>query len=288
MKVWLNGSLVDEQDAKITVMDHGVLYGDGVFEGLRVYDRKVFQFRAHIDRLFASAEKTRLRIPYARQDLRDAIYQSLQANSLVDGYMRLVITRGYGTLGLNPFKCPKPNVFIIATDQIVLYSQEMYDRGLAVIIARTLRTSASMLDPSVKSLNYLNNIMARIEAVDAGVEEAVMLNANGNIAECTGDNIFIVTGGRVVTPPTSAGVLVGITRAVVMRLAEQLDIPLSEVDISPEQLYQADECFLTGTAAEVIAVTKVDDRTIGTGRPGPVTTRLLQAFQDYIAAGDFE
>jgi len=288
MKVWLNGSLVDDQDAKITVLDHGTLYGDGVFEGIRVYGGKVFQINAHIDRLFASAEKIRLTIPHTKQEIHDAIYQTLEANALVDGYIRLVVTRGCGTLGLNPFKCPTPNVYIIVTDQIVLYTQEMYDNGLAVIIARTVRTSASMLDPSIKSLNYLNNILAKIEALDAGVEEAVMLNADGNVAECTGDNIFIVTGGQVRTPPTSAGVLVGVTRSVVMRLAEQLDIPLVEVGITPDELYQADECFLTGTAAEVIAVTKVDDRTIGTGRAGPVTTRLLEAFRDYIAAGDFE
>ena len=288
MKVWLNGSLVDQQDAKITVMDHGTLYGDGVFEGIRVYGGKVFQLHAHIDRLFTSAEKIRLTIPHTKGDLCDAIGQTLKANDLVNGYVRLVITRGYGTLGLNPFKCPEPNVFIIVTDQIVLYTQEMYDNGLAVIIAKTVRTSPNMLDPSIKSLNYLNNIMARIEAADAGVEEAVMLNADGNVAECTGDNIFIVTGGQVTTPPVSAGVLVGVTRSVVMRLAGQIDIPTAEADIIPDDIYQADECFLTGTAAEIIAVTKVDGHTIGTGRPGPVTARLQQAFRDYIAAGDFE
>ena len=287
MKVWLNGSLVDDQDAKITVLDHGVLYGDGVFEGIRVYGGKVFQLHAHVDRLFASADKVRLTIPCSKQDLRDAIHQTAEANALVDGYIRLVVTRGYGTLGLNPFRCPQPSMFIIA-DQIALYPPELYDTGMAVIIAKTVRTSANMLDPSIKSLNYLNNIMAKIEAVDAGVGEAVMLNVAGNVAECTGDNLFIVTGGGIVTPPTSAGVLVGVTRGVVMRLAGQLDIPAAEGDISPERLYQADECFLTGTAAEVIAVTKVDDRTIGTGRPGPVTARLQQAFRGYIAAGDFE
>ena len=288
MKAWLNGTLVDEQDAKITVQDHGTLYGDGVFEGIREYGGKVFEVNAHIDRLFASAEKIRLDIPYTKQEIRDAVYQTLEANALVDGYVRLVVTRGDGTLGLNPFKCPAPNVFIIVTDQIVLYTPDMYDNGLAVIIAKTVRTSPNMLDPSIKSLNYLNNIMARIEAADAGVEEAVMLNADGNVAECTGDNIFIVTGGQVTTPPVSAGVLVGVTRSVVMRLAGQIDIPTAEADIIPDDIYQADECFLTGTAAEIIAVTKVDGHTIGTGRPGPVTARLQQAFRDYIAAGDFE
>ena len=288
MKVWLNGTLVDEQDAKISVLDHGTLYGDGVFEGIREYGGKVFQIHAHVDRLFASAENIRLAIPYSKEDICRAIRQTLEANAIVDGYIRLVVTRGYGTLGLNPFKCTAPNVFIIVTDQIVLYTQEMYDNGLAVIIAKTVRTSPNMLDPSIKSLNYLNNIMARIEAADAGVEEAVMLNADGNVAECTGDNIFIVTGGQVTTPPVSAGVLVGVTRSVVMRLAGQIDIPTAEADIIPDDIYQADECFLTGTAAEIIAVTKVDGHTIGTGRPGPVTARLQQAFRDYIAAGDFE
>ena len=287
MKAWLNGTLVDVPNATITVLDHGVLYGDGVFEGIRAYGGKIFQLHAHVDRLLASAEKIRLTIPQTRQEICDALAETQEANGIVDGYFRLVVTRGYGTLGLNPFKCPTPNVFVIATNQIVLYTPEMYENGLNVIIAKTVRTSPTMLDPSVKSLNYLNNIMARIEAVDAGAQEAVMLNARGKVAECTGDNIFIVRDGQVVTPPTSAGVLVGVTRSVVIRLAEQLDIPLVEADITPEELCTADECFLTGTAAEVIAVTKVDDCTIGEGKAGPVTTRLLEAFHEYIAAGDF-
>jgi len=285
MKVWLNGTLVEKEQAKLTVLDHGTLYGDGVFEGIRVYNGKVFQCQAHVDRLFNSARYIRLAVPYTKQEITQAIHETIAANGVTDGYIRLVVTRGEGTLGLSPNRCPTPGVFIIA-DQIALYPQEMYRDGMAVIIARTVRTSPRMLSPAVKSLNYLNNIMANLEATDAGVAEAVMLNEHGNISECTGDNIFIVAGGKLITPPVSAGILEGITRAVVMRLAGKLAISVAERDIIPDQLYQADECFLTGTAAEVIAVTKVDGRTIGSGRPGPVTSRLLAAFRQYIASGE--
>jgi len=287
MKVWLNGKLVDRQDAKLSVLDHGTLYGDGVFEGIRTYGGKVFQLWAHVGRLYNSARQVRLAIPYTKQELVEAMYETLRANSIVDGYIRLVVTRGEGTLGLNPFKCAEPGVFIIA-DQIALYPPEMYDSGMAVIIARTVRTSARMLNPAIKSLNYLNNIIAKIEAVDAGVAEAIMLNEQGNVAECTGDNIFIVKDGRVVTPPHGAGILVGITRGVVLSLAGKLSIPLAEKDLTAEDLYAADECFLTGTAAEVIAVTKIDGRAIGDGKVGAMTRRLLGAFREYIASGDFE
>ncbi|MCD6303847.1 MAG: branched-chain-amino-acid transaminase [Planctomycetes bacterium] len=287
MKVWLNGELVDEQDAKISVFDHGLLYGDGVFEGIRVYGGRIFQCQAHVERLYASAREIRLAIPYTKQEMTDAMRQTIAANDITDGYIRLVVTRGAGTLGLNPFKCSGSNVFIIA-DQIALYPQEMYDEGMAVIVAKTLRTSSRMLKPSVKSLNYLNNILAKIEAVDAGVAEAIMLNEEGNVAECTGDNIFIVEDGRVVTPPPSAGILEGITRGVVIDLAGQLGIDLLEEDITVDRLYAAAECFLTGTAAEVIAVTKVNGRPIGTGRVGPVTTRLLSAFREYIQSGRWD
>ena len=286
MKVWINGDLVDKQDAKLSVWDHGTLYGDGVFEGIRIYNGRIFQVQAHVDRLYESARRIRLAIPCSKQEIVAAMSETMRANDCADGYIRLAVTRGIGTLGVSPFKCPDPNVFIIA-DQIALYPQEMYEKGMAVIIARTIRISPSMLDPSIKSLNYLNNVMAKIEAVDAGVAEAIMLNANGNVAECTGDNIFIVTGGRVVTPPTSAGILVGITRGVVMMLAGRLGIPQAEKDITPDDLYAADECFLTGTAAEVIAVTKIDGRPIGDGRAGPITTRLLKAFGEYIDSDEW-
>lgn len=287
MKVWLNGGLVDKEDAKLTVFDHGTLYGDGVFEGIRVYGGKIFKLNAHVDRLFESARTIRLEIPYAKDEIVNAMYETISANSIVDGYIRLVVTRGAGTLGLNPFVCSESAVFVIA-DQIALYPPEMYENGLAVIVAKTVRTSASMLKPSVKSLNYLNNIMAKIEAVDAGVAEAVMLNEKGNVSECTGDNIFIVKEGTVITTPADAGILIGITRGVVISLARKLSIPLIEKDMVVDELYSADECFLTGTAAEVIAVTKIDDKIIGDGKAGPITHKLLDAFRQYIASGDFE
>jgi len=287
MKIWLDGQLVDRSDARVSVFDHGVLYGDGVFEGIRAYSGRVFQVHAHVDRLFASADYIRLTIPYTRDRIIEALRQTMQANNFTDCYFRLVVTRGEGTLGLSPFKCPRPCVFCIA-DQIELYPPAMYERGMPVIIAKTLRTSSEMLNPAVKSLNYLNNIMAKIECIDAGVSEAVMLNAQGNVAECTGDNIFVVIGGRVVTPPRSAGILVGVTRGVVIALAGKLGIPLEEKDITPVQLLSADECFLTGTAAEVIGVTKIDGHVIGAGAIGPVTKRLRDAFHQFTRSPDSE
>ncbi len=281
MKVWLNGKLVDERNAVLPVFDHGTLYGDGVFEGIRIYDGKIFQCQAHIDRLFASAKYIRLAIPYTKGELIDAMRETLDANDRHDGYIRLAVTRGPGTLGLSPTKCPKPNVFIIAAS-IELYPQEMYHDGMAVIIAKTVRTAAVMVKPTAKTLNYLNNILAKIEAIDAGVAEAVMLNSQGNIAECTGDNIFIIADGRLITPPQSAGILVGITRGVVLDLAGKLGIEAVEEDITPADLYPADECFLTGTAAEIVPVTKVDGRNIGSGTPGEITAKLTAAFRDFI------
>ena len=287
MKVWVNGQLVDKEDARLSVFDHGTLYGDGVFEGIRVYGGRIFECQAHVDRLFTSAKAIRLAIPCTKQEIVDAMNETIKANQVGDGYIRLVVTRGVGTLGLSPFKCPSPNVFVIA-DQIALYPEEMYENGMAVIIAKTIRTSARMVNPGVKSLNYLNNILAKIEAIDAGVAEAIMINENGNVAECTGDNIFIVQAGRVRTPPLSAGILPGITRSLVISLAGKLHLPLGEEDIPAKDLAKADECFLTGTAAEVIAVTKIDDRLIGDGRVGPVTQRLFSAFREYIDAGEWE
>lgn len=287
MKVWIDGELVDGHEAKLSVFDHGVLYGDGVFEGIRAYGGKIFQARAHVDRLFESAQAIELKIPLSRQQVLEAMYETMQANAAGDAYIRLVVTRGAGTLGLDADQCADPAVFIIV-DQVALYPKELYETGMAVIIAKTRRTSATMLPPRVKSCNYLNNILAKIEAVEAGVPEALMLNADGEVAEATGDNIFIVRDGGVITPPPAAGILIGITRQVVMRLCAKLQIPLQEERITPEQVYAADECFLTGTAAEVIAVTKVDDRPIGNGRPGPVTQRLLEAFHELIRSGKFE
>ena len=282
MKVWLNGKLVDRKNAKLSVYDHGTLYGDGVFEGLRIYNGQVFQAQAHIDRLFDSAKHIRLAIPYTKQELIDGMHEAIAATDRRDGYIRLVVTRGEGNLGLSPFQCATPTVFIIA-DTIALYPPEMYEQGMAVIIAKTIRTSATMLSPAVKSLNYLNNIMAKIEAIDAGVAEAIMLNDQGDVAECTGDNLFIVKDGQVATPPLEAGMLVGITRGVVMQLARDHGIGVQERRIAPQDLYDADECFLTGTAAEVISVTRVDGRVIGDGKAGPVTRKLLAAFRQFIA-----
>ena len=285
MKVWLNGNLVEQEDAAISVLDHGLLYGDGVFEGVRVYGGRIFQARAHVDRLFQSAQRIRLEIPYSKQQIIDAMQAACAANGVTDGYIRPVVTRGPGTLGLNPFKCHDPVVFVIA-DDIALYPREMYENGLAVIIARTIRNPARAVDPAIKSLNYLNNIHAKIEAIDAGVMEAIMLNEHGDVAEATGDNIHIVTGGAVVTPPPEAGILLGITRAVLRRLCERNDVQFVERGFKPDALYAAEECFLTGTAAEVIPVTQVDDETIGDGKPGPVTRKLLAAFHEFIRSGE--
>ena len=286
MKVWLDGKLVEKDDAKVSVFDHGTLYGDGVFEGIRVYGGRIFLCEAHVDRLYRSAKLVRLAIPYTKQELTEAMQEAVAANACVDGYIRLVVTRGEGTLGLSPFKCSQPSVFIIA-DSIELYPQEMYDQGMAVIIAKTIRTSATMIDPSIKSLNYLNNILAKIEAIDAGVAEAIMLNETGHVAECTGDNLFIVKDGAVISPPPEAGLLIGITRRAVMDLATKLGLEVIERNIAPADLYEADECFLTGTAAEVISVTRIDETPIGDGTPGPVTQRLLSAFREFIASGEW-
>ena len=286
MKVWLNGQLVDAADAKLSVLDHGTLYGDGVFEGIRVYGGRIFECQAHVDRLFHSAKYIRLAIPRTKQEIVDAMVETVRANGVRDGYIRLVVTRGPGTLGLSPFKCSDPAVFVIA-DQIALYPQEMYDNGMAVIIAKTVRTSARMVDPGVKSLNYLNNIIAKIEAIDAGVAEAIMLNEKGNVAECTGDNLFIVEGERVVSPPLSAGILPGITRGMVLSLAGKLGLEPAEEDINVERLRGANECFLTGTAAEVISVTRIDERPVGDGKAGAITGKLLRAFREYIASGQW-
>jgi len=287
MKVWLNGKMFDKTDACLSVFDHGTLYGDGIFEGIRIYNGRIFQCQNHIDRLFESARKIRLPIEQTKQEIVDAMYETIEANDISDGYIRLVVTRGAGTLGLNPFKCSRPGTFIIA-DSIVLYPPEMYDNGMAVIIAKTVRVSPDMLDPSIKCLNYLNNICAKIEAIDAGVAEAIMLNAEGNVAECTGDNIFIVTGGQVITPDTDSGILVGVTRGVVMRLAREMGLTVVERAVTPDELRSADECFLTGTAAEVIAMTKIDDAIVGDGKVGEITTKLLSAFREFTTSDQAE
>ena len=277
LKVYIDGDLVDKQQAKISVFDHGLLFGDGVFEGIRSYQGKVFHLDAHIRRLYDSARAIRLEIPMDPKQLDEAIYQTLAANDLTDAYIRVIVTRGVGHLGLSPYKTANPSVIII-TDQIELYPPELYENGLEIIICSTIRNHPNALSPRIKSLNYLNNIMAKVEALDAGVLEAIMLNHNGLVAECTGDNVFIVRDGRLFTPPTASGILEGVTRNVVIQSARDSDIVVLEKNLTRYDLYCADECFLTGTAAEVIPVTKIDGRVIGTGKVGPVTARLVQAF----------
>ena len=281
MKVWMNGTLVDESQATVSVLDHGLLYGDGVFEGIRVYGGKIFQCDAHIDRLFASGKFIRLAIPFTRQELVDGMYATLHANGRTDAYIRLVVTRGPGNLGLSPFTCSRPNTIIIA-DTIALYPQEMYRDGMEVIIAKTVRTSPRMVPPRAKTLNYLNNILAKIEAIDAGTAEAIMLNEHGEVSECTGDNIFIIEKGRLITPPDEAGILCGITRGAVIEMAQGMGIPVAKESILPARLYAADECFLTGSAAEIIPVTKIDAHLIGTGKVGAMTMKLHEAFHAMI------
>ena len=278
LRVYINGELIDKEDAKISVFDHGFLYGDGVFEGIRSYNGKVFKMKEHIDRLYNSAAAIELTIPISKEEYAAAIESTLEANDLADAYIRAVVSRGIGTLGLNPRICEKAQVVII-TDSIALYPQELYENGLELVTVSTVRNHPNTLDPRIKSLNYLNNILAKIEALNAGVMEAIMLNTQGYVAECTGDNIFIVARGKLATPPASAGILEGITRAVVIELARAECIPALERDLTRYDIFTADECFLTGTAAEIIPVVKVDGRTLADGRPGPTTLKLLESFR---------
>ena len=278
MKIYIDGKLVDREKAVISVFDHGLLYGDGVFEGIRTYDGLIFRLKEHIDRLYRSADAIKLRIPLAKTDMSKAVIKTLKANKLKDAYIRLVVTRGVGDLGLDPRKCKVPTIFII-TDKIALYPKEYYEKGLEIITARTRRNLPQALDARIKSLNYLNNILAKIDAIKAGTEEAIMLNYEGYVAECTGDNIFMVKGGELATPPVTLGALEGITRAAVMGIAGREGISFCERLLKMEDLYAADEVFLTGTAAEVIPVVKIDKRTIGNGSPGPVTAKLTEEFR---------
>jgi len=278
LKVYINGELIDKEDAKISVFDHGFLYGDGVFEGIRAYGGKVFKMKEHIDRLCNSAAAIELAIPMSKEQCAAAIENTLKANNLHDAYIRVVVSRGAGTLGLNPRICEHPSVIII-TDTIALYPKELYENGLEVVTVSTVRNHPNALDPRIKSLNYLNNILAKIEALNTGVMEAIMLNAHGHVTECTGDNIFIVKGGKLKTPPPSAGILEGITRAVVMDLARDAGIEVLQQDLTRYDVFTADECFLTGTAAEIIPVVKVDGRRLADGKPGATTRKLLESFR---------
>jgi len=277
-KVWRDGDLLDRAEAKISVFDHGVLYGDGVFEGIRSYAGKVFRLQAHVRRLYDSALGIRLTIPMTPEEMAKAVTDTLEANGLQDSYIRVVVTRGVGTLGLDPNRCEHPIVFIIC-DKIALYPQELYENGLEVITAATMRNHPNALNPRLKSLNYLNNILAKIEAIDAGTLEAVMLNHLGYVAECTGDNLFIVRDEVVFTPPIAAGILEGITRDEIIDIARGLGIAVREENLTRQDLYVADECFLTGSAAEVVPVVRIDKRPIGDGVPGPITKRLAEEFR---------
>ena len=278
MKIYIDGKYCDEKSAKISVFDHGLLYGDGVFEGIRAYNGRVFKLKEHIDRLFKSAKAILLTIPMPHEEMMRAVVETCRRNKLRDGYIRLVVTRGVGTLGLNPNRCINPSVIIIA-GKIQLYPEELYRKGLEIITVPTVRNLHSALNPAIKSLNYLNNILAKIEAMNGGCEEAVMLNAEGFVSECTGDNIFIVNRNRLQTPPLSAGALYGITREVVMQLAEEAGLVVSEPNLTRYDLFNADECFLSGTGAELIPVVKIDGRQVGPGKPGPVTGRLITAYR---------
>jgi branched-chain amino acid aminotransferase len=280
LKVWLDDKLVDGADAKISIFDHGLLYGDGVFEGIRVYNSKVFELEAHIRRLYESAKVIRLEIPMAKDKLISAVEDTVKANKVIDGYIRLVVTRGVGNLGLNPFVCEKSCLFIIA-DSIQLYPEELYEKGMKVISATTVRNHPLAIPPQIKSLNYLNNILAKIEALDNNVPEAIMYNHEGYVAEATGTNVFIVKDGVIYTPPVEAGALPGITRAIVIGLAKKEKLQVVEKNLTRFDLYVCDEFFLTGTAAEVIGVVDIDGRTIGDGTPGPITKLLRKQFFKY-------
>ena len=278
MKIYLDGNFVDSAEAKVSVFDHGLLYGDGVFEGIRLYGGNIFRLDEHLERLEYSAKAIMLDMPLTREELRWATCETCRQNGLSDAYIRLVITRGVGDLGLAPWLCPKPTIFIIAS-KISLYPQEHYDNGLAIVTVPTRRISPAALPPTIKSLNYLNNILGKIEAKQFGALEAIMLNEQGYVAECTADNVFIVHKGVIITPGASQGALKGITRDSVIDIAKELGVPLRETDMTRYDIWCADECFLTGSGAEVIPVVKLDGRVIGQGKPGPITRRVLESFR---------
>lgn len=281
LQIYINGEFFAKEDAKISVYDHGLLYGDGVFEGLRSYNGKVFRLHEHLVRLWESARAISLEIPMTIEELAADVQATVAKNKISDGYVRLVVTRGSGALGLDPYKCSNPQIIIIA-DSITLYPEKFYAEGLELITASTIRNHPAALSPRIKSLNYLNNIMAKIEGLRGGCVEAVMLNHKGEVAECTGDNIFIVKHGRLLTPPIDAGILEGITRNAVLELAHDAGIPTAEVAMTRHDLFVADECFLTGSAAEVIPAVKLDGRTIGNGKPGPITLKLNTLFKQLV------
>ena len=278
MKIYIDGKYCSERDAKISVFDHGLLYGDGIFEGIRAYNGRVFKLKEHIDRLFCSAKAILLTIPISHSEMMEAVMETCRRNQIHDGYIRLLVTRGVGTLGLNPNRCKNPSVIIIA-DKIQLYPPELYRKGMAIVTVPTVRNLHSALNPAIKSLNYLNNILAKIEANIAGCEEAIMLNAEGYVSECTGDNVFVVKEDQLLTPPLSAGALYGITRRTVMEMAGESGMKVSEPNLTRYDLFNAGECFLCGTGAEIVPVVSIDGRVIGNGKPGPVTQRLVAQYR---------
>jgi branched-chain amino acid aminotransferase len=279
MKIFLGDKLVDEKDAVVSVFDHGLLYGDGVFEGIRAYNGRVFLLDEHIDRLYDSAKAIALNIPMSKDEMSKAVVETCLANEITDGYIRLVITRGKGTLGLNPYLCDKAEVIIIAA-KIQLYPQDLYDNGLKIVTVGTVRNHPEAINPRIKSLNYLNNVMAKIEAINAGCMECLMLNHKGEVAEASGDNVFVVKNGIISTPPSTCGALEGLTRNKVMELASKAGYEVREVPMARYDLYVADEVFLTGTAAEIISVVDVDKREIGDGKPGKITAELSALYSD--------
>jgi branched-chain amino acid aminotransferase len=281
LEIYINGRYYPKEEAKVSVYDHGFLYGDGVFEGMRSYAGKVFRLQAHLDRLWNSARTICLTIPMAQDQLANAVRETVARNRIQDGYIRLVVSRGAGTLGLDPNRTANPQVIIIA-DKIALYPDTYYQNGLEIVTASTIRNHPAALSPRIKSLNYLNNILAKLEGLQAGCVEALMLNHKGEVAECTGDNIFLVRGGELLTPPLDAGILEGITRQAVIDLAREDSLVVREIALTRHDVYVADECFLTGSAAEVIPVVKVDQRVIGSGVPGPVTHRLSELFHQLV------
>ena len=279
MQIYISGKFFDKDNAKISVFDHGFLYGDGVFEGMRSYNGKVFRLRDHMIRLWNSAKALMIEIPGTLEEMEAAVYETLKINGIKNGYIRLVVTRGIGTLGLDAHLCKEPQIIIIAA-HLALYPEEHYIKGLDIVTASTVRTNPSMVSPQIKSLNYLNNILAKIEGHQAGCIEVLMLNAKGEVAECSGDNIFIISKGKLHTPPPEAGILEGITRQTVLEIAAEMGIPVREVPMTRYDIFAADECFLTGSAAELIPVVKLDGRPIGDGKPGAMTKRLLERFHE--------
>lgn len=282
MKVYINGKFYEKEDAKVSVFDHGFLYGDGIFEGIRLYSGNVFKLDRHIDRLFRSAKAILLEMPYTKQEVIDAVCATCRENKLTDAYIRLVVSRGMGALGLSPRSCSNPQMVIIA-DQIQLYPQELYDNGLKAITVPTRRNSSAALPPMVKSLNYLNNILAKIEAQNLGYQECLLLNNEGYVAECSGDNVFIVYEGKIYTPPTACGSLSGMTRETVIEVAKEMGYELIEKPLTRYDIWTADECFLTGTAAKLIPLVELDSRVIGDGKPGKITKALLEGFNKVVS-----